>query len=316
MMGNQIDSGAVIRKVFRIYVDQASVLMPAAAVVFVITGVITQLILATKSVGLSLLVFVIDLIAGTLFTGMVVELVADVQDGKRDSSPMQLLRAVTPVLGQLVLVGVVSGVLEGIGFVALIVPGLFLITIWSVVAPVVVIERPGGLRPLARSRDLVRGNGMRVFGVILVLVIGVYLLSALLDGVAESAGGGAGLVVRVIVGVLAAPISALAAAVLYFELGGARRGGRAPGEPAPVWEHQAPTDPSSSSSSSSSSGAPSSSAGAPSSPSSSSSPSAGAPSSPSAGAPSSSSSSPSPSSPSSSPSSSSPSAGAVDPFGG
>jgi hypothetical protein len=221
---DQIDSGAVIRKVFRIYVDQASVLMPAAAVVFVITGIVTQLILATKSAGLTLLVFVIDLVAGTLFTGMVVELVADVQDGRRDASPMQLLQAVTPVLGQLILVGIVTGVLEGVGLVALIVPGLFLITIWSVVAPVVVIERPGGLRPLGRSRDLVRGNGMRVFGVILVLVIGVILFSALVDGIADSAGSGAGLVVRVVVGVLAAPISALAAAVLYFELGGARRG--------------------------------------------------------------------------------------------
>jgi hypothetical protein len=229
-VNNQIDGGAVIRKVFRIYVEQASVLMPAAAVVFVITGIVTELILATKSIGLTLLVFVIDLVAGTLFTGMVVELVADVEDGRRDASAVQLLRAVTPVLGQLILVGIVSGVLEGIGFVMLIVPGLFLITIWSVVAPVVVIERPGGLRPLGRSRDLVRGNGMRVFGVILVLVIGVYLLSAVLDGIAESAGSGAGLVVRVVVGVLAAPISALAAAVLYFELGGARRR-----EPVQAW---------------------------------------------------------------------------------
>ena len=50
----------------------------------------------------------IGLIATTLFTGMVVELVADVQDGRRDSSPGQLLRAVTPVLGQLILVGLVA----------------------------------------------------------------------------------------------------------------------------------------------------------------------------------------------------------------
>lgn len=222
-MSAQIDVGEVIRKVFRIYVDQAAVLMPAAAAVFVVTGIVTELILATKSVGLTLLVFVIDIVAGTLFTGMVVELVADVQDGRRDAGALQLLRAVTPVLGQLILVGVVVGVLEGIGFVLLIVPGLFLITIWSVVAPVVVIERPGGLAPLGRSRELVKGNGARVFGAILVLVIGVYIASALLDGAAESASGTAGLVVRVLVGVLAAPISALAASVLYFELrGGAR----------------------------------------------------------------------------------------------
>src|SRR3984885_13708841 len=107
-MQRRIDSGAVIRRVFEIYVDQASVLMPAAAVVFVFTGIISAL-LVTASPALSLLAVVIDLIATTLFTGMVVELVADVQDGRRDASATALLRAVTPVLGELILVGIVAG---------------------------------------------------------------------------------------------------------------------------------------------------------------------------------------------------------------
>jgi hypothetical protein len=223
-VSSPIELGAVIRKVFRVYVDQASVLMPAAAVVFVITGILTQLIISSRSAGLSLLVVIIDLIATTLFTGMVVELVADVQDGRRDAGATQLLRAVTPVLGELILVGIVTGVLEAIGFVLILIPGLILMTIWSVVAPVVVVEHPGGLRALGRSRALVRGNAWQVFGVIVVLVLGVVVVSGLLDALAESAGSGVGLVVRVVIGVLAAPISALAAAVLYFELrGGARR---------------------------------------------------------------------------------------------
>lgn len=217
-VSSPIDSGAVIRKVFRVYVDQASVLMPAAAVVFVITGVLTDLIIATKSTGLELLVLIIDLIATTLFTGMVVGLVADVQNGRRDASATQLLRAVTPVLGELILVGIVTVMLEAIGFVLLLIPGLILMTIWSVVAPVVVIEHPGGLRALGQSRALVRGNAWQVFGVIIVLVLGLVVASGLLDALAESAGGSFGLVVRVVVGVLTAPISALAAAVLYFEL--------------------------------------------------------------------------------------------------
>lgn len=220
---SRVDVGAVIRKVFRIYFDQAPVLMPAAAVVFVITGILTELLIATGSAGLSLLAFVLDLLAGTLFTGMVVELVADVQDGRRDASAMQLLRAVTPVFGELILVGIVTGLLEGIGFVLLVVPGLFLITIWSVVAPIVVVEHPGGLRALSRSRDLVRGSGWQVFGVILVLVIGVVVITGALSAAGAAAGTGAGLVVRVVVGILAAPISALAAAVLYFELRGVGR---------------------------------------------------------------------------------------------
>src|ERR1700694_1710818 len=103
------DVGAVIRRVFEIYVDQAPVLLPASAVVFVISGIVAALLVAASS-GLALIALLLSLIATTLFTGMVVELVADVQDGRRDHSPTRLLRAVTPVIGPLILVGIVAGV--------------------------------------------------------------------------------------------------------------------------------------------------------------------------------------------------------------
>jgi hypothetical protein len=229
-LSRSIDIGAVISRTFEIYVDQASVLMPAAAVVFVFSGLLTILLIASAP-GLTVLALIISLIAVTLFTGMVVKLVDDVQDGRRDASAGQLLQAVTPVLGQLILVAVVAGIVEGIGFVFLVVPGLILVTIWSVAAPVVVLERPGGLRALGRSRELVRGNGWQVFGVILILVIGVAVLGGAIDVVAGAAGTAVGLIVRVIVGVLTAPISALAAAVLYFDLRGVKAGGGVPDEP-------------------------------------------------------------------------------------
>lgn len=216
-MKRQLNAGAVIRSVLRIYVDQAPVLMPAAAVVFIFTGIIAGLLVAA-SPGLSLLSLLIILVATVVFTGMVVELVADVQDGRRDASAAQLLRAVTPVIGRLIAVGVVAAIGIGIGFVLLIVPGLILITVWSVVAPVVVLERPPGLRALARSRELVRGSAWQVFVVVLVLDILVVVASSALQLAAASAGSALGIVVRVVLGVLTAPLSALAAAVLYFEL--------------------------------------------------------------------------------------------------
>jgi hypothetical protein len=219
-MTPQLDQGAVVRKVFQIYVDQAPVLMPAAAVVFIFTGIVGSLLDESKTSGLVLLAELIGLVATTLFTGMVVELVADVQDGRRDAKPAQLLRAVTPVLGQLILLGIVTAIGYVIGFVLLIVPFLILLTIWSVAAPVVVLERPGVFAALARSRALVRGNGWRVFAVILLLDVFVAAVSLLIVVAAQSAGSGVGIVVHVVVGVLTAPLPALAAAVLYFELGG------------------------------------------------------------------------------------------------
>jgi hypothetical protein len=228
-MNQSIDVGAVIRRTFQIYVDQASVLMPAAAVVFAISGILSVVLIAA-SPALALLAVIVSFVATALFTGMVVELVADVQDGRRDASAGQLLRAVTPVLGNLLLVAIVAGICIGIGFVLIVVPGLILLTLWAVYAPVVVLERPGGLRALGRSRELVRGNGWNVFAVILLLVILVGLVGVGIEAAADAAGTAVGLVVRVVVGILTAPLSALAAAVLYFDLRGAH-GDAAPPEP-------------------------------------------------------------------------------------
>jgi hypothetical protein len=216
-MSQSLDPGAVIRSVWRIYVDQAPVLMPAAAVVFVLTGILAAVLVAA-SAALALVGLIISLAATWVFTGMVVELVADVQDGRRDSSVGELLRAVAPVVGRLILVAVAAGVGIALGLLLLIVPGLILFTVWSVAAPVVVLERPPGLRALRRSRELVRGSGWQVFAVILVLDIAVVVGASALQIAAESAGSGVGIVVRVLTGVLTAPLSALAAAVLYFEL--------------------------------------------------------------------------------------------------
>jgi uncharacterized membrane protein len=235
-VSSRVDVGAVISRTFRIYVDQASVLMPAAAVVFVISGILTALLFAA-SPALGLIGFIISLVASTLFTGMVVELVADVQDGKRDATVGQLLRAASPVIGNLILVGIVAGIGIVIGFILIIVPGLILITIWSVAAPVVVLERPGGLRALGRSRELVKGNGWNVFVVILLLVILVGVVAAAVDAAAAAGGTGLGIVVRVIVGILAAPISSLAQAVLYFQLRGSTTS--TPSEPDPSGPFQA-----------------------------------------------------------------------------
>jgi hypothetical protein len=235
-MNRSIDIGSVISRTFSIYADQASVLLPAAAVVFVVIGVITTLLVVIAPV-LAILALVVILIGTTLYTGMVVELVADVQDGRRDATVGQLLNAATPVLGQLILVGIIAGIGIAIGFVLIIVPGLILITIWSVAAPVVVLEHPGALKALGRSRELVKGNGWQVFGVIVVLVIGVNIVAGIIEAIGESGGTGVGIVVRVIVQILIAPLTALAASVLYFELRGDKMSG--PPEPDPSGPFQA-----------------------------------------------------------------------------
>src|SRR5271167_4946157 len=104
-MERSLNVGAVIDRIFKIYVDQASVLLPAAAVVFVLTAILSEVLIAAAP-ALALVALVISLVATTVFTGMVVELVADVQDGRRDATVGQLLGAVKPAIASLILVGI------------------------------------------------------------------------------------------------------------------------------------------------------------------------------------------------------------------
>jgi hypothetical protein len=214
---HSIDVRGVICRVFRIYVDQVALLIPTAAVVFLIAGVLST-VLRAVSAELGLLSVLVSTVATSLFTGIVVQLVADIQGGRRNPSVGQLLRTVAPVLGQLILVGFVAALVEGIGLVLLVFPGFILLTIWSVFAPVIVLERPAGIRALGRSRELVRGSGWRVFAVIFVLVILVGIVAEATALADRSAGIGVILLAQVLVDTIFFPISALAAAVLYFDL--------------------------------------------------------------------------------------------------
>jgi hypothetical protein len=219
-MSGAISPGAVIRRTCNMYLDQWQVWLPAAAGVFGFTGILDAIVIAIAP-DFVYGAFVISDIATTLFTGMIVGLVADAQVDRRETGSMQLLLSVKPVVGNLVLVGIVAGVGVFIGFILVIVPGLLLATIWSVAAPVVVMERPGRLRALGRSREMVRSHGRQVFSVVLVMVFLVGLLTSGIDLAATSVGTGFGVATRVITGIVATPLAAFAAAVLYFELRGA-----------------------------------------------------------------------------------------------
>jgi hypothetical protein len=159
-------------------------------------------------------------VAATLYQGMVVGLVKDVQDGRRDSSVGDLVDATWPVVLPLIGAGLLSGVAIGIGMFLLVVPGLILLTIWAVIAPVIVVEHSGVIAAFGRSRELVRGNGWQVFGVIFTVFVITAVVSLVLAviGAAIAKGVGVRIVASLISSSITAPIGALAAATIYFGL--------------------------------------------------------------------------------------------------
>ncbi len=209
----RIEPSGVVSRIWEIYREKTAVLLGTAFVLFALQFVVLLLI-PSASIALAILFFALSV----LYQGMVVELVQDVETERGGHSVSDLLRSVEPVLLPLMAVSILFAIGVAIGFVFLIVPGLILLTFWSVVAPVTVLERPGVLAAFRRSRELVRGNGWPVFTVIVLVGLAVVLVS-LLAGLAAAPLGSVGrALVQWLVNSAIAPVSALSAAVLYFRL--------------------------------------------------------------------------------------------------
>jgi hypothetical protein len=227
-MNRKLDIGGTLNEVFSIYGANAGVLLPVAFWLFLVVAILNGV--AGSSPFLLLIASVVGIAAGTLYQGMVVNLVRDLQDGRRDFSAGELLSSATPFILPLVGAGILAGLGIGIGLILLIVPGLILLTIWAVIAPVIVVEKSPVMASFGRSRELVRGNGWQVFGAIfvafLIVIIGGLVFAAIAASIAD------GPLVRIVFSALAstitAPISALVAAVIYFKLRAIE------GTPAPV----------------------------------------------------------------------------------
>ncbi len=241
-----------MRRTFGIYVAQAPMLLTTA---FLVAGVIAlDQALSELSPVLAIAAVVIDLLALGLFVCLVVLAAADVWEGGTRRNTGELLRGAWSALGGLLLAGsvagvavtlvtsigwaVVLGVIFGILFgsgvgvaavlvgvllvpVVVLVPELFLLTMWSVVVAVAVLERPGGLRALGRSRALVKGNAWRVLTLILTLTLPLTAIASVIDRIAHTTSGGTAIALRLLLATVLVPIPVLAATALYFELRGA-----------------------------------------------------------------------------------------------
>ena len=154
--------------------------------------------------------------------GALTEAVREVRDGRADLSIAETVNRARSRIGVLLAAGVLAILGIGLGLALLIVPGLVLLTWWSLVVPVIVIEGRGIRESFGRSRQLVRGHGWKVLGLVLLTiliagvvsaVVGVAALLALPDTVATFVGDS-------LSGTLTAPFTALAWTLMYFRLRG------------------------------------------------------------------------------------------------
>jgi hypothetical protein len=217
--GRTLRVGDSLNEVFALYQQNFGVLIPAAFWLFLPVSILSGIV-GNKQVGLLALVAVVTFAVAMLYQGMVVGVVRDVQGDTARHSVGELLSSVGPVLPTLLVTAVLYGIGVGVGFLLFIVPGCILLTIWAVIAPVIVIERAGISAAFTRSQNLVKGFGWPVFGTVISATLIAAVATLILTGIAEAIAGGP--ILRIVFGTLAstltAPIGGLVAAVLYYRL--------------------------------------------------------------------------------------------------
>jgi hypothetical protein len=228
-----VQAGAVIRQAWDLYKAHWRHLIPIALVVYVLISLLTLLLVVLLGWVGAVAGFFIAIAGIFWLQGALVVAVDDVRDGRADLSISDTLGRVRPRLNTLTLAGLLATLGIAAGLLLLIVPGLYLLTIWLLIVPAIVLERHGVISSFGRSRELVSGQGWNVFGVIVItvlLLIGVNIVFGIVDEVIDNAW--ASLVIDIATQTLTAPFLALAWTMTYYELRSLKETAAAPALPA------------------------------------------------------------------------------------
>ena len=220
-----MEIGGVLSEAWALYKRFLKEFFLTALVVFLVLDLLSALAdtASGSSTGAdvfwSLVAAVIGIVGYFWVQAALVELVHDVRDGRADRSVGETYRAVQPRLPAVIVAGILAGIAIGIGLILLIIPGLFLLTIWSLLIPVIVLEGKSAGEAFTRSREIVRGHGWSMLG----LVVVTFLLVAVASIVIELAFSWLPRFLEVWVGSLVAhsltvPFAAAALTTAYFQL--------------------------------------------------------------------------------------------------
>ena len=226
------DTGDLFRDAFRSYVRNiaAFIAIGAAVVVpvqLVVSGIgLGQLSGSYQRTGTEAAVGVLlaenYLLIVPLITAMVIHALLAVADGRRPKPTQAItsgLEAFRPIFVAVLLAA--AGAI--IGFIILILPGIWLAIRWYFAPQAVVVDGRRNMGALERSAELVTGSWWRVFGVVILATLAAGIPGTILEvpfnAWASSADSSAiSLVGQVVASALTVPLEALILTLLYFDL--------------------------------------------------------------------------------------------------
>jgi hypothetical protein len=216
------------------------------------------LLLAGISIALALLMDEFGAFIGALIAfagvfwvqGALVTAIEDVRDGRADLTVRETIAHIRPVVNRLsfaalgILIGAVIAVgLIVLGFLLFVIPGIVALVAfvifavrWSLLVPVIMLERRTVFGSLDRSQELVSGHTLHAF-LVLLASLGFIIAVAIAVGIALAPFDFPSWVdetIRTIVsGTLIAPFAALALTLMYYRLRAVKEPSPAP-EPGPL----------------------------------------------------------------------------------
>jgi hypothetical protein len=210
----------VLSEAWQMYKAHARHLLTIAFVIYLFAALIAAVLGRAGGIGVGFGVIVM-MFAVFLLQATLIKAVQDEREGRSEMSVSDTVNAAMPYIWPVAAASILYSIAIVAGLLLLIVPGLYLMTIWAVVIPVIVIERSGALAAFGRSQQLVRGRGWYVFGT-LVLVLVILLAVDIVLGVFCSP---LPYVYReglstVISGTLIAPFFAVVLTLIYYRLAG------------------------------------------------------------------------------------------------
>jgi hypothetical protein len=214
-----IDIGKVLRDGLDIYKRSAVTIWVVTLILVIPVAILRYFEQDTKSWILGLIASVAALILELYLTGALVKVVKEAEE--EGSAPVStagsLIGSVTPKLIPLLIMGIIVAICTSVGFVLLIIPGIFVLLVWSVCVPAMMVEDRGIFDSLGRSYNITNGNRWRMIGLAIVLAIiylVIFFIAVLLAAIAPIIG----VIAFVVVGVLLYPYSALIRTVLFYDL--------------------------------------------------------------------------------------------------
>lgn len=235
--------GQILSAAFDLYRQQAValwtivavVVIPAQALIVIVERVILSggrtfavngTIYTTDSTGLlAIVIIVITFLSVIVTIGALSKALLDAYTG-HPSGWRHSLQFASDRVGPLSWLALISGVLLLIGYILLIIPGIFLTVSWIVAVPVLMFEGASPFASLRRSYDLVQGRWWATFGALVLAIIALIGISIvvglILDGIGSSSHVSLILVIggisRIIGALVTYPIVAAVSAVIYIDL--------------------------------------------------------------------------------------------------